>query len=304
MVVCRGVAQRLKLSVRGRRNALGSLVARRSCPWFSGTAAAFSIVFRCNTNTTPNFRVPLNSDTHEPYCRLADCFQGLTTKRLSLLAQRACTQMTGYFAGYISKRQPVGRYELRASCGNLARMMDTLPHQRHFSQYLRIVNRMFTDLETKGTLRTAPEVYNLAAHLNVRDPCDAEFVRTFESCVFAGGQLLYRYEWERKHCGRERTFVSLNAPAPRKGFATSVQCDSAEAYGHRGYDERVRYLSPWEFVMWWVVKPLLPPSAVSGAARFTAWCTGGKEYFDQHVNDDEPVALIPGVHYVVDEKSS
>ena len=170
MVVCRGVAQRLKLSVRGRRNALGSLVAKRSCPWFSGTAAAFSIAFRCNTNTTPNFRVPLSFDTHEPSCRLADCSQGLTTKRLSLLAQRACTQMTGYFAGYISKRQPVGRYELRASCGNLARMMDTLPHRTHFSQYLRVVNRMFTDLETKGTLRTAPEVYNLAANLNVKDP--------------------------------------------------------------------------------------------------------------------------------------
>ena len=47
---------------------------------------------------------------------------------------------------------------------------------------------------------------------------------------------------------------------------------------------------------------VVAPSAVSGAARFTAWCTGGKEYFDQHVNDDEPVALIPGVHYVVDEE--
>ena len=95
-----------------------------------------------------------------------------------------------------------------------------------------------------------------------RTPRDAECVRTFESGAFVGGALLYRYEWQRKQGGRVRKFpinVNLRAPAQRNGFATNSYCDASEAYGYRGHDERVRYLSPWEFVMWWVVKPLLPP---------------------------------------------
>ena len=39
----------------------------------------------------------------------------------------------------------------------------------------------------------------------------------------------------------------------------------SELYGWRGTDPRVYFLSPWEFVKWWEVKKLQPPSAAAEA---------------------------------------
>ena len=68
-VVCPGVATKHDLRVSGRRNALGSLLGKRSCAWLSGTTPAFAAVFRSNTNTSPNFRLPITEKTHDPACR-------------------------------------------------------------------------------------------------------------------------------------------------------------------------------------------------------------------------------------------
>ena len=49
-IVCRGVAAELDLKTTGRRNMLGTIVGRRRCAWFSGTAAVLAAVCRSNTN--------------------------------------------------------------------------------------------------------------------------------------------------------------------------------------------------------------------------------------------------------------
>ena len=43
-----------------------------------------------------------------------------TVARLCLLTQRAMKQMTGYFAGYISKKQKLGNFELKSASPGLS----------------------------------------------------------------------------------------------------------------------------------------------------------------------------------------
>ena len=41
----------------------------------------------------------------------------------------------------------------------------------------------------------------------------------------------------------------------------------SEVYGWRGTDARVYYLSPWEFMKWWELKKLQPPTTSEGSAE-------------------------------------
>ena len=113
-VLCPGIAKRHKLNVKGRRNVLCMLLAVRRCKWLSGTSPAFAAWFGSNSHLCPNFRIPLMEQTHDPTCEHG-CLDRVSDRHLCKLAQRAMRQMTGYFSGYISKRQPVGRFELKAA---------------------------------------------------------------------------------------------------------------------------------------------------------------------------------------------
>ena len=98
-------------------------------------------------------------------------------------------------------------------------------------------------------LRTAPEEVNLAANAHEQDVKNAEFVRTFMSQEFPGGQLVKRLE----HESSEETERSVKKVVPvRKaavGQAPIYVQNFEDLYGFRGDDPRVYYLSPWEFLM-------------------------------------------------------
>ena len=62
VLICRGLAKRFGLRVSGRRNALGQIIGSRRCPWQSGTAPAFAVLFRSNTHTHTHDAQLLTSD--------------------------------------------------------------------------------------------------------------------------------------------------------------------------------------------------------------------------------------------------
>ena len=97
---------------------------------------------------------------HDRECTSKMCLRSVSFKRLAPIAQRVCKQVTGYFAGYISKKQPTGRYELCASAGNLAHMLDKTNGKPHLAQFAKVWNRMFIDLDSEGTLRAAPVTFS------------------------------------------------------------------------------------------------------------------------------------------------
>ena len=172
-VVCPGVATKHDLRVSGRRNALGSLLGKRSCAWLSGTTPAFAAVFRSNTNTSPNFRLPITEKTHDPACRKR-CVEAFTSlARICRVAQRAQRQMTGYFAGYTAKRQPVGSYELDIARKSFTYLRNKMIGERPPEQWARMTNKILSDLEGRGTMRTAPEDFNLAINAHEHDDTNA-----------------------------------------------------------------------------------------------------------------------------------
>ena len=116
---------------------------------------------------------------------------------LCIIVQRAMKSITGYFGGYISKRQKMGQSELRAAVKALPLMKEKLRRKnfkRSSAQLAHVVNRMFTTLESKGILRTAPEEFMLTSLYKPHDPLAAEFFRSSRHEFFFGKQYLALYD--------------------------------------------------------------------------------------------------------------
>ncbi|CAE8629629.1 unnamed protein product, partial [Polarella glacialis] len=300
-LVCPGVAQKHDLRVSGRRNALCSILGKRGCVWFSGTAPGLAACLRCNTNTSPNFRVPLMPQTHEPSCE-KDCLQKApSVKKVCLIAQRALKQLTGYFAGYTCKRQPIGKYELQQSQQSLNFLQQKMQTESRGVQVSKVTNRMLSDLEGKGTLRTAAEEVNLAANMNENDVMDAEFIRTFRTQDFYGQRLLARLQLEQRRRDDQRQNAWLPVRRVQKPGDNVLFYPYAEAYGFRPQDNRVWYLSPWEFSMLWRAVQLHPPCHPLCRGR-TKWTKEGRRFYTERKDDDPPVELIAGRRYRVVEQ--
>ena len=97
-VICGGNCRRHEMRVAGRRNALGSILTTRREGWMSGTAPAFAVMFRHNTHTAPNYRVPLLPETHDPSCK-AGCLTKHSLTQMTAAAQRGQRNTTGYYTG-------------------------------------------------------------------------------------------------------------------------------------------------------------------------------------------------------------
>ena len=272
-VVCKGVAAELDLKVSGRRNALGSIVGKRQCEYFASTSALLAHVARSNSNIQCNYRVPLTPATHDKDCKRPSCAKLLTTRRLCLIAQRAMKQMTGYFGGYIGKKQKIGQFEIKKSVSTLPLLQEKLETRQlsASSQLAHVVNRMFTTLEGKGILRVATEEFLLASRYKPHDPLAAEFIRTFRNQNFPGEFFLERSE---ALCKREEN-MDIRVMLPKQALGKGV-LDVVSLYGFRPqYKLRKQtsdpfYLSPWEFVQWVLPVRLRPPSADNQMTKWTA----------------------------------
>ena len=252
-IVCRGVAAELDLRISGRRNALGSFAGKRRCAYFSSTSALLAHVARSNSNIQCNYRVPVTNVTHDKDCKAPSCTKMMTTRRLCLIAQRAMKQMTGYFGGYISKKQKIGQFEIKKSVSTLPLLQQKLEDRQlktASAQLAHIVNRMFTTLEGKGILRACTEEFLLSSRYKPHDPLAAEFIRTFRHQNFPGKFFLDRYE--ALAAGKHEMDVRVLLPkqAAGKGIV-----DMVSLYGFRPRDSPCFFLSPWEFVQW-VTEPI------------------------------------------------
>ena len=269
-IVCPGIAKELDVRTSGRRNMLGAVMGRRQCEWFSGTSAILAHLTRSNTNVQCPYRLPINEFTHDPDCTSKRCM-AISHKKLCIVAQRAMKAISGYFGGYISKRQEMGQYELKSSIKALPLMANKLlPRNiKGSAQLAHVANRMFTTLESKGILRTAPEEYSLSSLAKSHDPLSAEFFRTCRHEFFFGRQFLKLHDDEAAE--KEREAVLQVSTKMRKKAVT----DAVSVYGFRPAHPDLWYVSPWEFCQWFKAISLcdhLPSSRHS----FSIWTQAGK----------------------------
>ena len=190
--------------------------------------------------------MPLTEATHySDVCKL----QCLTSRKRSpkallVASSRAAKQLVGYFCGYTTKRQVVGKYELDQAANSMNLLSESLKKESGARILARVTNRMLTDLQCRGMLRPATEEMNLAANSVAHDEMNAEFIRTFMTQSFQGRRYLERLEWELKHDATKRTWIHLPACRKLSIHSNCALTPHAAAYGYRGSHPSVYYLSP------------------------------------------------------------
>ena len=150
----------------------------------------------------PNYRPPVIPGTHEAAaCRSEACAAQLEraseTKVISKVMQRVQRQATGYYCGYTFKHQPVGKRFLRDAAESLNYLTTGMEDKSAGQRWHRITHRVLTEFQHRCMTRTAPEEWNLACNLHPHDVTNAEFIWTYRSVEFPGGQLVRRLEAER-----------------------------------------------------------------------------------------------------------
>ena len=96
--------------------------------------------------------------------------------------------------------------------------------------------------------------------------------------------------------------VEVDARSKRKGKISFR--DVAVLYGQRPHDERIWYLSPYEFVSEWEVKLLSYPRTLAEAAALhhhADLTDVGRTKLLNHEPGTKPLEMFPGIDYVVKE---
>ena len=160
-------------------------------------------------------------------------------------------QMSGYFGGYISKKQKMKKYELNKSISAPPLLKETFESKnvkRARAQMAHVCNRLFTALESKGIVRSAPEEFMLAPRYKPHNELSSEFIRTYRHRYFHGASFLRRFDTLKQRQQVEETHVCVP-----KINRTAQPADEVSIYGFRGKDPRVFMLSPWDLCQW--IKP-------------------------------------------------
>ena len=201
--------------------------------------------------------------------------------------------------GYMVKVHPSGRYELKKCVDNMHILRERTILLSTSDELRAVTRRMILDLECKGTLRGAVETFNLAVNLRESDSMFQECMRTFMAVNLPGSSFIYRLETELGADGTD--CVSARIPPTRRPSERSKGSEApvVDAYGFRGLDPRVAYLSPFEFFMYWKAEPLLPPYAQASSGH-TMWLNDGEEYYKTQ-KYSPGFKLTPSVHYGVVE---
>ena len=168
-------------------------------------------------------------------------------RKIARKAQRAMSTIAGYFAGYLSKVQPVGTFEMRKMYDKMCMLKERLKGKTPGEQSRATVGRALTDLEQNSVLRAAPEHFNLCINNRDQDHLNAECIRTFPTVSLPGYDFLRRLEVELDGAGCKCASVYVPPSRAPQTKRASKQIPMVDIYGYRGRDQRFWYLCPFEF---------------------------------------------------------
>ena len=299
-VICPTIAKDVQMRVNGPRNALGSILGPRNDEFLSGTSPAFAVVFRSNTHTAPNNRLPLiDGITHDSDCKCnmnsTKAQQKNYLTRLRQGVQRSMSNATKYIGGYISKVQRVGKKarELAKTC--LATLAQRLEGKSDMQQTLNTVNRCIGDWEAKGVSRTVFEEVNLAHFADRPNPLAAECITSCPITHFFADCFLKIVMEETSNTNRKRGNKRQSVTFSKQRVLELPPDDIAKAYAWRTDHADLRTLCPYEFVRRFEVVATKPPprtQANTDSHFTTQWIV------EAHILETD---IIPqaSVHYIV-----
>ena len=255
----------------------------------------------CENRPTKVMAIAMSFPFSNVACTVTETVLQDKARLLTAIAHRAQRATAGYYAGYMSKRQPVGEFEIAKAVANLKFLQEKLKLKSPVHQVHTVVNRMFGDLEFRGSVRPITEEFNLAGNHDKRDVLNAEFYRTSQFAQFSGGNILRLLRnRKRKASHEDDTMVFVPKPVGFPKKKGTFDAAPEQKYGHRGDNAAFLYLSPWEFCQWWHVERLKPPRA-DGPHRDdrTTWTEAGLQYLEDNRGNKQAEAPRAGEHYVV-----
>ena len=144
---------------------LGGILPVRNEAWLNAGPRALISFAADNADIKFPWRLPIQSETHEvllydvqrhPSCGLRDAHDQ------ALDMQAVMAAIAGDFGGDTPKMQPIGERETRQLREAAERKVEGEKRASIASDFQKYVRRMVTDLEMKGTIRTAVESIILA----------------------------------------------------------------------------------------------------------------------------------------------
>ncbi len=160
-VICNGVVAKHALKALGRKGCLGAILGERDDEWHTVTTASLAVCFQSNTNTCIVDRLPIIRETHDKEC-VMDCVKQHSTRHICEKGQRDQMRTANYLTSYFSKRQLVGKYEVSKCIEGLEYLGARMQEQSVGAQVQRTTHRLLTNMECRGTLRTAQGIFHLA----------------------------------------------------------------------------------------------------------------------------------------------
>ncbi len=204
-------------------------------------------------------RIPIIAETHEVQqvydVRRGKCYEDYDMQQQIQDMQAGLAAAAGYFGGYTSKMQDIGKKELQRLEQGLYQKLETEQRTAQARESDLYSRRLVRDLESKGMKRTALETLNLALHAKHPNVMMAKCIRSFPTVAFPASLLLKREEVEtRKVSGH-----SVIAPIHHgKGVSERMYVEAPMdlMYGFRGNEHNVSVLSPYEMLLHWSIEPV------------------------------------------------
>ena len=298
VVLCSGLLQLMEMPATGRKNLTGSLHGPMNEPNINGTHPAMLATQQCNSDVQLPYRLPLTAATHSALCPLGDkCLQTYNESEVVKACQLAQDAQAGYACDYQNKRQPCGCNEVRECCVGLSKLGESLKNQPVAYQGKRYMTRVLCHAYNNGIVRSAVENRNLRAHARDHDITFAESFKTCATTIFAGIEYIQLVD---RVTANKVVHFHRDTRNPNRTKLTSKRM--ALLYGHRPLERaELKYLSPYEFTMYWEPQLLKYPLSCKendeGTCEASLTPAGLTKLKAQAGSD-----LVPGIDYTVKEQ--
>ena len=240
--LCECVAKDLGLSIKGRRNVIGSFLPSRGSGSLNGGMPGITAGSRDNNDIKCPYRLPTMRGTCDAACSGA-CFDTKSVASIIEAVDRSQSAQVGYHCDYSNKRQPIGMHECREWAKGHRDLAQKLQGETLGHATKRHAQRIMSDCFARGVLRTANETVKLNDAVGNAECTSAEVTCTAPFSNFPGESFLSIVE---ARC-------SLKCGTLEKGLVQARQQKDSEElivlvkrigfiYGHRGQDPDLHYL--------------------------------------------------------------
>ena len=262
VVLCPGLAVKMGMASGGRRNRIGSLQGPQNEEYLNGTHPAMSVALPYNSDVQLPYRLPICQGTHaSKHCK-EDCINSVNNEELLEATQNAQDAQAGYACDYQNKRAARSCNEVKEAIKGHRTLRATLVDKPVSLIGKRHVTRLCSDAYGKGIVRSLQESTNLRVYSKDTDVLAAETFRTAYTVAFPGGELTHWREaiFERVDYVPILARINVDRSHLHKGRAF-IQA-MIFLYGHRPNTSPCWFLSVYEYMMYWTIKPVRYPTTL------------------------------------------